>query len=296
MNARIWLVPFLTAAAVLLTVGPAVADGSLPVTPTAGLPASGPVAGLDGPGATPVFDLTPSPDPPPSTQSGYTWRLVSQDTSVFCLDNGTTMPAIDSSAPPPAGTAILGPDPYPNVYQLYDPANNPVGAPETICPNIGAPIPPPPPPPPTPAEVWAATPLPAPTFKWNPHGLGLTGLASWFWVTGVGAPVTATVNIRGYTVVTTARPTAYHWGFGDGTNAVGAAPGSEQAPSVTHIYQVKGNYPLELTIAWTGSYVFSGNGVGAATVALGTVDGPVVAATYPVQEIRSVLIAPPASG
>ena len=178
---------------------------------------------------------------------------------------------------------------------MEDPQGNPVGPPKTVCPNAGSTAPQPPPPPPTPAQVWGATPLPPPIFNWNPHGLGLTGLASWFWVGGVGDPVTATANIRGYTVVTTARPVAYHWGFGDGTGAVGSSPGTEAAPSVRHVYQTKGKYSLQLIIAWQGQYTFTGNGVAVQTVQLGTVDGPLATSSYSVQEIRSVLVAPPSS-
>jgi hypothetical protein len=122
--------------------------------------------------------------------------------------------------------------------------------------------------------------------------LGLTGLASWFWAGNLSGPVTAVSSIRGYTVVTTAHPVAFHWYFGDGTEAEGSGPGTEATPSVTHIYQTKGTYSLELIVAWQGQYTFTGHGIPAQTVQLGTVDGPAATTAYAVQEIRSVLVAP----
>ncbi len=161
-----------------------------------------------------------------------------------------------------------------------------------VCPNLGnAAAPPPPPPPPTPAEVWAATPLPTPHFNFNPSTLGLTQLPTWFWLTGVGGPVRATVTIRGYTVVTTAHPIAYYWYFGDGGSATGNSPGTEGQPSATHTFVTKGGYTVEVIIGWSGQYTFAGNGEPAETVALGTVDGATAAVPYGVQEVRSVEVA-----
>ena len=137
----------------------------------------------------------------------------------------------------PAGTSPLGPVSAPTIYQLKNPAGQAVGDPRDVCPALGggggkaagagaaALPPPPPPPPPTPAEVWAQTPLPTPRFDFNPADLGLVHLATWFWLTGVGGPITATSSIRGYRVVTTAHPVAAYWYFGDGDSAQGGGSG-----------------------------------------------------------------------
>jgi PKD repeat protein len=140
--------------------------------------------------------------------------------------------------------------------------------------------------------VWAATLLPTATINFNPGTLGLTQLPTWYWVTGVGGGIQATVNIRGYQVVTTASPVAYYWQFGDGGGAAGSAPGSEAAPSATHTYTTKGRYTVQVIVGWNGSYTFTGYGIPAQTVQLGTVDGPTDTAAYGVQEIRSVGVAP----
>jgi hypothetical protein len=92
--------------------------------------------------------------------------------------------------------------------------------------------------------------------------------------------------------VTTAHQVKFYWYFGDGESAASASAGTEAAPSVTHVYQTKGLYTVTLTIAWQGHYTFSGNGVGAQTVQLGTVDQAPATTSYRVQEIRSVLVTP----
>lgn len=148
--------------------------------------------------------------------------------------------------------------------------------------------PPPPPPPPSPAEVLADTPFPQARVETNPSTLGLTQLPTWFSVAGVGGQISATVTIRGYTVVTTADPVSFAWFFGDGGSATGSGAGSATVPSVTHTYKEKGRYEVTVQVSWAGRYSFQGNGVGPETVPLGTVEGPVEAETYGVQEVRSV--------
>jgi hypothetical protein len=162
------------------------------------------------------------------------------------------------------------------------------------CPSVGSPGTPAVPPlsPPTPAEIVASTPFPRPSFGLNPSNLGLTGLASWFWASGVPPVLTSTASIRGYTTVTSAHPVKYYWYYGDGTSATSTVPGSAASPAVTHVYQTKNVYTLTLTVAWQGQYTFSGNGVPAQTVQLGTVDQAPATTTYRVQEIRSVLVTP----
>lgn len=253
-------------------------------------------AGAPGGGGTQVSYTPPPPNAPPSEQSGYSYEYQGTDQAMVCLDNGSMVPYQLSPTGvliTPPGANPVGPVFAPTIYQLYGPSGQPVGNPTDVCPNVGngAAAPPPPPPPPTPAEVWAATPLPAPHFNFNPRTLGLTQLPTWLWLTGVGGQVTATVTIRGYTVVTTAHPVAYYWYFGDGGSATGNSPGTQAQPSATHTYVAKGGYTVEVIIAWSGQYTFAGNGGPAETVVLGTVDGATAAAAYGVQEVRSVEVA-----
>lgn len=248
-------------------------------------------AGAGAPGGSDTSYTPSPPNPPPSDDSGYTWLAVESDYGMIC-QNGVavpTPPAVGNQPAPEGGNGgPVGPSQFAVQYQLYGPNGQPVGAPVDECPGAAAAQPPPPPPPPTPAEVWSATPLPAPTFGFDPSTLGLTQLPTWFWLGGVGGEVTVTVNIRGYTVTTTARPAAYYWWFGDGASAVGQGAGSQSDPSVTHTYVTKASYQVEVIIAWAGQYTFAGNGVPAETVDLGTVDGPADTATYGVQEVRGV--------
>ena len=247
-------------------------------------------AGAGAPGADPTSYTVPSPNPPASTQSGYSWQDMGANNALMCLDNGQTIPNNGNPTPPP-GTAVVGPNPYPDLYQLFGP-NGPTGQTREVCPNATAPTPRPPPPPPTPAEVWADTPLPASHIHFNPSGLGLTQLPTWMWFTGPGGTVTATVNIRGYAVTTTAHPVAAYWWFGDGGSEQGPVGGSESQPSTTHTYVNVGHYVVTLIVAWSGQYTFVGNGVPAELVELGAVDGPATNAAYAVQEVRSVGVAP----
>lgn len=255
------------------------------------------VPGGDAAGPNPVSYTSPTPNPAPSNNSGYTWVLVGSDL-LFTCTNGQPTPAKLVGPNGPGTGMSLGPPNFPGLASLYvleGPGGVTVpGVPaRDVCPTSATPavIPPSPPPPPTPAEVWAQTPLPTPAVNFDPSTLGLTQLPTWFWLTGLGGQVTATVAIRGYTVVTTAHPADYYWYFGDGAAATSASPGSQAAPSVTHTYVTKARYTVKVMIGWSGQYTFTGNGVAAQTVQLGTVDGPADTASYKVQEVRSVGVA-----
>ncbi|HXW80185.1 MAG TPA: PKD domain-containing protein [Acidimicrobiales bacterium] len=108
-------------------------------------------------------------------------------------------------------------------------------------------------------------------------------------MTGAGFPVTVTVVVGGYSVTTTAIPVSYEWSFGDGATATSGSAGSPGSPSVTHTYHFKGTYIVNLSIAYTGTYFYSGPG-GTGTAALGEYVQPAASSPYVVQEVRSVLI------
>jgi PKD domain len=211
-----------------------------------------------------------------SAPSGDTWRPADNDWGY-------------ASCPNPVGPNI------PLALQEYGPNGKPIGNPVVICPSDGNAAPAaPPPPPPSPAEVWAQIPLPNAALSVNPSRVGLTQLPSWFWVTGAGFPVTVTVVVGGYAVTTTATPVAYDWSFGDGATATSGSAGSAGDPSVAHTYHFKGTYIVNLSIAYTGTYTYSGPG-GTGAAALGQYVQPAASSPYVVQEVRSVLI-PTAAG
>jgi hypothetical protein len=208
---------------------------------------------------------------PASAQSGDTWRPADNDWGY-------------ASCPNPVGPNI------PAALQEYGPNGKPIGNPIVVCPPNGeAAAAAPPPPPPTPAEVWTQVPLPGAALSVNPARVGLTQLPSWFWVTGAGFPVTVTVIVGGYSVTTTATPVAFQWSFGDGATATSNSAGSPGDPSITHTYHFKGTYIVNLSIAYTGTYFYSGPG-GTGTAALGEYVQPAVSSPYVVQEVRSVLV------
>jgi hypothetical protein len=125
--------------------------------------------------------------------------------------------------------------------------------------------------------------------------VGLTGLQAWLWATvgnGVVPAIAPTVQIRGYTVEVVARPVSYRWDLGDGGARLGSVSGTDQTPSVDYIYQTKGRFTVTLTVSWSGTYTFSGNGVAPQTANLGPVAQGAQQLVWPVQEVRSVLVTP----
>ncbi|MHB1444720.1 MAG: PKD domain-containing protein [Acidimicrobiales bacterium] len=126
----------------------------------------------------------------------------------------------------------------------------------------------------------------------NPQTLGLTGLASWFWLSN---PTTSlpplTVSIAGYSVIASAAIASYTWTFGDGDSATAYGPGSQAEPAASYTYQQKGAYQVSVIAHYVGSYTFAGNGLTPQTAPL-NVDVTMGTLTYGVQEARSVLVDP----
>jgi hypothetical protein len=128
---------------------------------------------------------------------------------------------------------------------------------------------------------------------------GLTGLETLLWVDPAPpAEVTVTVDIRGYSVTSRARPVRYSWQMrqdGDTESSrnpnpaiTTTTPGTQAAPAVRYRWETKGDYRMSLAVVWQGSYTFSGFGVASRTEPLGPVTGQPQTTPYHVIEVRSV--------
>lgn len=106
----------------------------------------------------------------------------------------------------------------------------------------------------------------------NPRLDGLTGLETWVWAQVPPAPVAVDASVRGFAGRVSAKPLRYRWDMGDGTTYTSNVAGSEQQPSTRHVYQAKGDYKVVLTVTWSGTFSFAGNGLVAPSAELGTVD------------------------
>lgn len=143
------------------------------------------------------------------------------------------------------------------------------------------------------AQIWDSIPLPEPAWGLNPAPNGLTGLPTWLWDPRGGAPVTATVDLGGFTATATARPVRYEWKMwtaSDGPNSnpppvvVATVPGTEAEPAATYTYETKGDFSVTQTVTWAGTYTFTGPGVND-VVDLGTTTTSAFM-TYHVVEVR----------
>jgi hypothetical protein len=144
---------------------------------------------------------------------------------------------------------------------------------------------------PSPAEVWEQTPLPRPVAHASPPGTtkwpGITGLETFVWGEAP-APVSASVDLRGFHVTVTAWPVAYGWSFGNGTALVAGSPGSAAAPTRV-LYERRGDYAVTFFVVWRGTYSATSDwGIGVEGRDLGTVTLP-GALPYHVAEVRSLL-------
>lgn len=149
-----------------------------------------------------------------------------------------------------------------------------------------------PPAPPSPAEIRDRTPLPAPTIEVSP----LTGLAgaraearTALWDANGAEVRTVNLTLRGYTVVVRAGAGTWEWSLGAGNPTITTyRPGTAADPAVRHTYGAAGDYTVGVTVTWSGSYTYSGNGTAAQTVALPTSTRTATIA-YSVDAVQPVL-------
>lgn len=75
-----------------------------------------------------------------------------------------------------------------------------------------------------------------------------------------GGPMTWTDQLEGLSITTTVTP-QWHWTFGDGEELTTSEPGGTWPDtSVSHSYDGKGNYPVQVTTTWDGSFTIAGVG------------------------------------
>jgi hypothetical protein len=142
----------------------------------------------------------------------------------------------------------------------------------------------------------------------SPETAGLTGAASWFWLSPAPQDATLSVSVGGEDVTVTAAP-QIEWEFGDGTD-LSAGPGvpysSGPVPddAVTHVYETRclpgdqgndpyvlptcGNdgYPVNAVVTWQTSYQAGGQISDTGTLPTRTTTATI---DYPVSEVRAFL-------
>ena len=140
-------------------------------------------------------------------------------------------------------------------------------------------------------EMVRDLPYPAVTIGVSPDGRGLTGLESWFWVSGYNGPVEDAVDSFGYHVEVQATPAAVRWSFGDGTSANGSLGQAAPARSdVVHTFaRPSRGGPLRVQASVRLDVRYRVNGgpwLALDPVARSATRG------YPVAESRAALVAP----
>ena len=264
--------------------------------------------GVLGPGGVTVVvgaggPRRPTPPPPPDSPTGsktpvYYAAVQCTECAIngeVCLPNGQL-----GLIPVPPGSDPLGHLPPGDTVPFYVEIVNSITGQvvgytgQTLCNPAVAP----PPPPPPAGVVWRTVPLPVAQIEFNPGTYGVTQLPTWYWLAndanGVDVRVAIPGGVGGYAVTLAVHPVAYYWSFGDGQTGVSyvaGGPGSASSASTTHTYVGPGTFQVGVTVAWAGSYTFTGYGV-SETVALGPVDQPESSHSYVVQQIRSILVPP----
>jgi hypothetical protein len=229
---------------------------------------------------------TPSTTVPSSQGQVYYWNDYPCPQCIYIV--GLVCDSLGRLINVPSPVRQLGPGQTVPIYaQLIGPRGV-IGDPVLTC-TVRRP-----PPPPNPEQVWASAPLPLPDIEFNPARIGLTQLATWFWLSNDGGLVTLSVELAGYYVSLAVRPISYHWDFGDGSStdsSTSGSPGGALEASAVHTYVEPGTYNVGVTVTWAGDYTFTGYGVDE-TLSLGPVNQPEVFRLYTVQQVRGVLVPP----
>lgn len=132
---------------------------------------------------------------------------------------------------------------------------------------------------------------PTPQLEIAPDGVGLTGLASYFWLAEAPGAIMATASAGGTVVTAQALPTQYVWSFGDGSDQVTHTPGrawtKARPGNIDHTYEARGRYGVGVEVIWQARWSVN-DGPWRDLGFFSTAD----ARTYPVRQIIAVLVKP----
>lgn len=103
---------------------------------------------------------------------------------------------------------------------------------------------------------------PKPKLRVAPRAIGLTGLASYFWLAQRPRPITATAGIPGLTVTAQARPVQFVWHFGDDAEKVTRKSGRRwrrrRAGNISHVYETRGRFRPSVEVIWQARWRIGG--------------------------------------
>lgn len=159
------------------------------------------------------------------------------------------------------------------------------------------------------ARMAAGLTLAAGQIQASPKTEGLTGAASWFWLSPTTSTHSLSVALGGERVTVAATPQSVQWSFGDGANLSGGPgvpyqPGSTPPGAVRHIYQTRclpgdrghdpyvlsscgsQGYAVTASVVWAISYQATGSITSAGALPARATSTSTV---YPVGEARAFL-------
>lgn len=145
----------------------------------------------------------------------------------------------------------------------------------------------------------------------SPRADGLTGAASWFWLSSAQSRRSVSVSLGGERVTVTASRQAVSWAFGDGSSVRGGPgvpyhPGVAPLAAIRHRYQTRclpgdqgrdpyvlasctaAGYAVSATLVWAIGYRASGPVAASGILPSRTAQASLV---YPVSEARGFLVA-----
>ncbi len=145
----------------------------------------------------------------------------------------------------------------------------------------------------------------------SPKAEGLTGAASWFWLSPTTSTHSLSVALGGERVTVTATPQSVRWSFGDGSDLIAGSgvpytPGTVPAGAVRHVYQTRclpgdqghdpnvlqscgpDGYTAEALVQWAISYTATGPVAGGGALPSRSTATSIA---YPVSEARAFLTA-----
>ncbi len=200
---------------------------------------------------------------------------------------GKTCPMLNYSPPcvPPVSTT-----PAPGAARPARPAVNPVVVAENVAARLA---------------------LAAGQIQASPKTEGLTGAASWLWLSPTTSTHSLSVTLGGERVTVAATPQSVRWSFGDGSlllagPGVPYRPGAAPADTVRHVYQTRclpgdqghdpnvlsscgpDGYTVEALVQWSISYTASGPVAGGGALPSRSTATSIA---YPVSEARAFLTA-----